>query len=104
MRDELRLSILQQALRTPRGLRALLQAEGKPQVKKEVAEDPERLGQMVLTLAEALGAETFASLFDVEQSLTPTKAYTESSCQLPAQTRAALNLTGVRQIVALAAK
>jgi hypothetical protein len=73
-------------------------------VKKEVAEDPERLDAMVLALAEALGAENFASLFEVEQSLTPTKAYTETSCQLPAQTRAARSLAGVRQIVALAAK
>jgi hypothetical protein len=73
-------------------------------VKKEVADDPERLDAMVLALAEALGAENFASLFEVEQSLTPTKAFTETSCQLPAQTRAALNLAGVRQIVALAAK
>jgi hypothetical protein len=73
-------------------------------VKKEVAEDPERLDAMVLTLAEALGAENFASLFEVEQSLTPTKAYTETSCQLPAEARAALNLIGVRQIVAMAAK
>ena len=73
-------------------------------VKKEVAEDLERLDAMVLALAEALGAENFASLFEVEQSLAPTKAYTESNCQFPAETRAALNLIGVRQIVAIAAK
>jgi hypothetical protein len=73
-------------------------------VKKEVAEDPERLDAMVLALAEALGTENFASLFEVEQSLAPTKTYTETSCQFPAETRAALNLIGVRQIVALAAK
>ena len=73
-------------------------------VKKDVAEDPERLDAMVLALAETLGAENFASLFEVEQSLAPTKAYTETSCQLPPETRAALNLAGVRQIVALAAK
>jgi hypothetical protein len=59
---------------------------------------------MVLALAEALGAENFASLLEVEQSLTPTKAYTETNCQFPAETRAALNLAGVRQIVAIAAK
>ena len=73
-------------------------------VKKEVAEDPERLDAMVLAVAEALGAENFASLFEVEQSVTPTKAYTESNCQFPTETRAALNLIGVRQIVAVAAK
>src|SRR5262245_16693775 len=72
-------------------------------VKKEVAEDPERLDAMVLALAEALGVENFSSLFEVEQSF-PTKAYTESTCQFPAETRAALNLIGVRQIVAVAAK
>lgn len=73
-------------------------------VKKEVAEDPTRLEQMVLALAETLGAENFASLFDVEQSLTPTKAFTETSYALLAETRAALTMVGVRQIVALAAK
>jgi hypothetical protein len=44
------------------------------------------------------------NLFGLEQSLTPTKAYTETNCQFPAETRAALNLIGVRQIVAIAAK
>jgi hypothetical protein len=53
---------------------------------------------------EALGAENFASLFDVEQSLSPTKSYTESSCQFPSATRVQLSLIGVRQIVAIAAK
>jgi len=73
-------------------------------VKKEVAEDPAQLEQMVLTLAEALGAENFASLFEVEQSLTPTKVFTETSWQFPVDTRTALMLAGVRQIVAVAAK
>jgi hypothetical protein len=73
-------------------------------VKKEVAEDPERLDAMVLALAEALGAENFSSLFEVEQSLTPTKAYTESYCQFASATRVQLALIGVRQIVAVAAK
>jgi hypothetical protein len=73
-------------------------------VKKEVAEDPAQLEQMVIALAEALGADNFASLFEVEQTLTPTKVFTETSCQLPSETRAALNLAGVRQIVAIAAK
>ena len=73
-------------------------------VKKEVAEDPAQLEAMVVALAEALGAENFASLFEVEQSLTPTKAFTETSWQFPVEMRAALGLAGVRQIVALAAK
>lgn len=73
-------------------------------VKKEVAEDPERLDVMVLSLAESLGAENFAALFEVEQSLTPTKTFTESNCQLPSETRTALQAAGVKQIVALAAK
>jgi hypothetical protein len=30
--------------------------------------------------------------------------FTETSCQFPPETRAALNLAGVRQIVAVAAK
>jgi hypothetical protein len=73
-------------------------------VKKEVAEDPVQLEQIVMVLAEALGPDNFASCFDVEQTLTPTTVFTETSCQLPPETRAALNLAGVRQIVALAAK
>ena len=56
---------------------------------------------MVVALAEALGADNFASLFEVGQTLTPTKVFTETSCQLPSETRAALNLAGVRQIVAI---
>src|SRR5207247_1975613 len=51
-------------------------------VKKEVAEDPTRLEQMVLALAKTLGAENFAAMFEVEQSLAPTKVFTESSWQL----------------------
>ena len=73
-------------------------------VKKEIAEDPVQLEAMVVAVAEALGADKFTSLFEVEQSLSPTKAFTETSCQLPAETRAALMLAGVRQIVAFAAK
>jgi hypothetical protein len=73
-------------------------------VKKEIAEDPGQLEQMVVALAEALGAENFATFFEVEQSLSPTKAFTETKWQFPAETRAALLLAGVRQIVALAAK
>jgi hypothetical protein len=73
-------------------------------VKKEVAEDPARLEPMVLALAEALGAENFAELFEVEQTLTPTKTFTEASCQLPPEARAALQAAGIKQIVTLAAK
>jgi hypothetical protein len=51
-----------------------------------------------------MAAENFASLFEVEQSLAPTKAFTESSCQLLSETRAALAAAGVKQIVAMAAK
>src|SRR5262249_282991 len=73
-------------------------------VKKDVAEDPERLNTMVLALAEALGAENFSTLFEVEQSLPPTKAYPATSWQSRAETRAGLNLIGVKQIVTVAAK
>ena len=73
-------------------------------VRKEVAEDPVHLEKMVLTLAEALGPENFAALFEVEQSWSPTKAFTETRCLLPPETRAALNLAGIKQIVAIAAK
>jgi hypothetical protein len=73
-------------------------------VKKEIAEDPAQPDAMVIALAEALGAENFASFFEVEQSLAPTKVFTESKWQFPVETRAALQLAGVRQIVAFAAK
>ena len=73
-------------------------------VKKAVAEDPAQLEAMVIALAEKLGADNFASLFEVEQSLTPTKTFTESNCQLSTETRTALQAAGVKQIVAFAAK
>jgi hypothetical protein len=52
-------------------------------VKKEVAEDPAQLDAMVIALAEALGADNFATYFEVEQSLTPTKAFTETNRRHP---------------------
>ena len=73
-------------------------------VKKEVAEDPARLEHMVLALAKTLGAENFAAMFEVEQSLAPTKVFTESSWQLSPETRASLASAGVKQVVAMAAK
>jgi len=73
-------------------------------VKNEVAEDPDRLKQMVLALAESIGAENFAELFEVEQSWAPTRAFTETSCQLPAGTRASLREAGIKQVVAMAEK
>jgi hypothetical protein len=73
-------------------------------VQKTVAEDPAQLDAMVIALAEKLGAENFASLFEVEQSLAPTTAFTETNCQFPQETRAALQAAGVKQIVAFAAK
>jgi hypothetical protein len=73
-------------------------------IKKEIAEDPTALEQLVVALAESIGADNFASLFEVEQTLIPTKAFTETNCQLPAETRAALAAAGVKQIVAMAAK
>lgn len=44
------------------------------------------------------------AMFEVEQSIAPTKAYTETSCQLPPETRAALTAAGIKQVVAMAAK
>jgi hypothetical protein len=73
-------------------------------VKKEVAEDSTRLEHMVLALAKTLGAENFAAMFEVEQTLAPTKVFTESSWQLSSETRAALATVGVKQVVAMAAK
>ena len=91
-------------------LQALVAAEYKRffrrtcslKVRKEIADDPATLDAIVEALGEALGADKFALVFEVDQSLIPTKAYTETSCQLPAETRAGLSLAGVRQIVAVA--
>ena len=58
----------------------------------------------MLALAKTLGAENFAAMFEVEQTLAPTKVFTESSWQLSPETRAALTAAGIKQVVAMAAK
>jgi hypothetical protein len=85
-----------------RRLRPPLQADGEPQGQEGGGRGPRTPG--IHGVGAGRGAENFASLFEVEQTLTPTKVFTQTSCQLPPETRAALNLAGVRQIVALAAK
>ena len=73
-------------------------------VKKEISEDPVRLEQMVITLAQTMGPENFAMVFEVEQSWSPTKVFTETSCQLPPEARTALQAAGLKQVIAMAAK
>ena len=71
-------------------------------VRKEIAEDPDRLNDVVLRLAETLG-EDFASIFEAEQTIAPTKCFTEQRYQeLDAEANAKLELIGVRQVVAMA--
>jgi hypothetical protein len=72
-------------------------------VRKEIAEDPERLDAVVLDLANTLGAERFAEVFECEQTLTPTRVFTERRyLDLTPEQNAALELAGVRQIVSFA--
>ena len=68
-------------------------------VKKEVAEDPDKLEKLVLTLAEALG-DQFAETFEVEQFLSPTDLFTQTSYQFSDETRTALEAAGVKQVTA----
>ena len=72
-------------------------------VKKEIAEDPDKLEQMVMALIEMVGEDNFNQFFETTRSLVPTKTFTESCCQLPAETKQALLAAGVKQIVAFAA-
>ena len=45
-------------------------------VRKEIADDPDQLGKVVMQLAEALG-DQFAKIFEAEQVLLPTRTFTE---------------------------
>lgn len=71
-------------------------------VKKDVADDPQRLEQLVVSLAESIGADNFAACFEVEQSLSPTEVFTQTSCQLSEETRTALETAGVKQTIGFA--
>src|SRR5262249_62223581 len=71
-------------------------------VRKEIAEDPERLNDVVLRLADTLG-DDFAEIFEAEQTIAPTKCFTEQRYkELDAEANAKLELIGVRQVVAMA--
>lgn len=70
-------------------------------LRKEITEDAEALDAVVLELANALGAERFAALFEVEQGIAPTKIFTESQYNHDQTVRAKLGLAGVRQVVAV---
>jgi hypothetical protein len=68
-------------------------------IRKDIADDPERLAQVVVRLGQVLGDE-FAAIFEAEQTILPTKRFTEQRYrELDKQTNAALNLAGVYQVV-----
>jgi hypothetical protein len=73
----------------------------KVALKKAVAEDPDRLAEVVTELAEALGADKFSAIFDVEQTIEPSDAFAELRYrELDGETNSKLELAGVKQIVA----
>lgn len=70
-------------------------------LKKEVAEDPERLNEVVLAIAEAIGPQRFATWFEAAQGLAPTKSFTEQRWNdLDDATNDRIAAFGVEQIVA----
>lgn len=71
-------------------------------IRKDIAEDAEALNAVVMELANALGAERFREVFEVEQNLQPTKIYTETQYNLSEHVRNVCGLAGVRQVVAVA--
>jgi hypothetical protein len=70
-------------------------------VRKEVAEDPPRLAQVVVQLGALLG-DDFARIFEAEQTLLPTRAFTEQRYrQWDAALNERLEAAGVHQVVAM---
>jgi hypothetical protein len=70
-------------------------------LRKEVAEDPERLEQVVLAVADALG-DQFAEIFEADPQLLPTKAFTERRwADLDQATNRQLDQLGLKQIVVI---
>lgn len=73
-------------------------------VRKEIADDPEKLADVVTALAEAIGVERFKEWFEAETTVLPTKVFTERRyVDLDENTNERLTLAGVRQVVAFAA-
>jgi hypothetical protein len=72
-------------------------------LRKEIADDPERLNDAVLALAEAIGPKRFQEFFECEQTLIPTRAFTERRYnELSAEQNVQLEALGVKQIVSMA--
>ena len=70
-------------------------------VRKEVAEDSQWLAKVVVQLGQLLGND-FARIFEAEQTLLPTRAFTELRYrQLDASVNERLEGAGVRQVVAM---
>ena len=71
-------------------------------VRKAVTEDAGAFDALVAILREQLGNEMFEHCFEVEESLAPTKAFTETQHALSDAARAMLALAGVKQVVMVA--
>ena len=71
-------------------------------LRKEISEDAEQLQAVVLELAHALGGERFRAIFEVEQSIAPTKLFTESQYNFTEHQRNCLGLASVRQVLLVA--
>jgi len=70
-------------------------------VRKEIADDPEKLTEVVQSIAQALGTERFTEIFEAEQTIIPTKVFTERRyVELSDEQNAALDALGIKQIVA----
>lgn len=69
-------------------------------IRKEISEDPERLTRVVAQMMEGTIAENFASYFEYEEFLYPTRMCTEQRWrELTAEQNAGLESQGLRQVV-----
>jgi hypothetical protein len=74
----------------------------KLKVRKEITDDPERLAEVVVQLGEALGANAFQEVFEAEQTILPTKLFTENRYRdLDPEQNAKLTMAGVCQVVSM---
>lgn len=71
-------------------------------VKKEVADDPERLDLLIQDLARALGPDRFVECFEAERTLCPTEHFTKAiALSMDSQARQKM---GLKQTVAVSKK
>ncbi len=71
-------------------------------LRKEIADDFQKLQEFIQILASVVGPQRFAAWFDVEKTIVPTHLLTERKPNLPAEVLSKLDAAGVEQVVALA--